>query len=242
MKIIGRNAMKSNNEMDYHVQDALYQGYPLYYYTGFGSYVTMTTDFNNKSNNIIEFFNTDGANLANIIFSGETEIIIKPTNGPNIEAKALSVDYANNKVVLDTNTWLTFANVAVATGNSGSNAINITSLTGKYDIINNGNYSNTAYPLKDIVYVGDSVLIDNNTSKIVSSVDYANGIIYLTTNLSDNANSMIAVKRNFIANSDFVYNQIYIYGPVGQRYINPQLTTENGLLITTEDDDILLVG
>ena len=127
-------------------------------------------------------------------------------------------------------------------GNSGSNTINITSLTGKYDIINNGNYSNTSYPLKDIVHIGDSVLIGNNTSKIVSSVDYANGIIYLTANLTSNANSMISVKRNFIANSDYVYNQIEIYGPVGQTYINPQLTTEDGTIITTEDDIILLVG
>ena len=242
MKVIGRHAMKSNSHLDFHVQNALYQGYPLYYYAGYGSYVTMTTDFTNKSNNIIKFFNIDGANLASFIYPGETEIILKPTNGPNVEARAVSVDYANNKVTLDTNTWLTFANVAVATGNSGSNTINITSLTGKYDIINNGNYSNTSYPLKDIVHIGDSVLIGNNTSKIVSSVDYANGIIYLTANLTSNANSMISVKRNFIANSDYVYNQIEIYGPVGQTYINPQLTTEDGTIITTEDDIILLVG
>ena len=85
-------------------------------------------------------------------------------------------------------------------------------------------------------------LIGNNTSKTVSSIDYANGIIRLTSNLTSNANSMIAVKRNFIANSDYVYNQIEIYGPVGSRYDNPQLTTEDGTIITTEDDIILLVG
>jgi hypothetical protein len=115
-------------------------------------------------------------------------------------------------------------------------------LTGKYDIINNGNYSDPDYLLKDIVYVGDSVLIDNNTSKIVKTVDYANGIITLTSNLSSDANSLIAVKRNFIANSTINYNQIQIFGPVGQAYINPQLTTENGIIITTEDGKILLVG
>jgi hypothetical protein len=109
---------------------------------------------------------------------------------------------------------LTFANVAIVTGNSGANVINITSLTGKYDIVNNGNYSNTAYPLKDIVYAGDNVLVDNNTSKTVSSVDYINGKIYLTANLSANANSYMAVNRTFSATG----NNVIIYGPLGTQY------------------------
>jgi hypothetical protein len=37
-------------------------------------------------------------------------------------------------------------------GYAGTNTINIISLTGAYDIINYSNYSNTSYPLKDIVY------------------------------------------------------------------------------------------
>ena len=182
------------------------------------------------------------ANIANFLFPGTTTISLTPTNGHNVEARIISVDYANNLVTLDTNTWLTFANVATATGNSGSNTINITSLTGYYDVINNGNYSDPNYPLKDIVFVGDSVLISNNTSKTVKSVDYANGIITLTTNLSSSANSYIAIKRNFIANSTINYDQVKVFGPVGLSYINPQLTTEDGLVITTEDGKILLVG
>lgn len=242
MKVIGRNAMKSNSHMDFHYQEGLFQGRPLFDYTGFGSYVTMTTDFTNKSNNIIKFNDIGTANLANIIFPGNTTIVLTPTNGPNVEALVIAIDYTSNLVTLDANTWLTFPNVATATGNSGSNTINITSLTGKYDIINNGNYSNTAYPLKDIVYVGDSILISNNTSKTVKSIDYINGIITLTTNLTADANSMIAVKRNFIANSELNSNQVKIFGSIGQLYINPQLTTENGITITTEDDLYLLVG
>jgi hypothetical protein len=242
MKIIGRHAMKSNSQMDFHFQEGLFQGRPLFDYTGFGSYVTMTTNFTNKSNNIIKFNDIGTANLANFIFTDSTTIVLTPTNGPNVEARVIAVDYTSNLVTLDANTWLTFPNVATATGTSGSNTINITSLTGKYDIINNGNYSNTSYPLKDIVYVGDSVLIGNNTSKTVKSIDYENGVITLTTNLTADANSMIAVKRNFIANSELNSNQVKIFGPIGQLYINPQLTTEDGIIITTEDNKILLVG
>ena len=70
----------------------------------------------------------------------------------------------------------------------------------------------------DIVYVGDSVLIGNNTSKVVKSIDYANGIITLTTNLSADANSYLSVKRNFIANSTIVSDQIRLFNPVDSIY------------------------
>jgi hypothetical protein len=119
--------------------------------------------------------------------------------------------------------------------NSGSNTINITSVTNAYDIINNGNYRNTSYPLKDIVYAGDKVLVDNNTSKIVSSVDYERGIIYLTSNLSSNANSFVSVNRTLDTRN------VRIFGQSGFQYV-PQLTTEDGQIITTEDDRIILLG
>lgn len=241
-KVIGRNAIKAANTTNFHMQDALLQGMPLYDYTGLGSTVTMVTDFTNKSNNIIKFNNIGTANLANIITIGNTIITITSTNGPNVRAKIVSFDTASNTAVMESNVWLTFANVAYITGNSGSNTINITYLTGAYDIVNNGNYSNTAYPLKDIVFAGDSILVDNNTSKIVNSVDYINGKIYLTTNLSSSANSLISVKRNFVANSTLNSNQVKVFGPIGQQYINPELTDQNGNIITTQDGTILLVG
>jgi hypothetical protein len=129
----------------------------------------------------------------------------------------------------------------VVTGESGSNVLNITSLTGLYDLMNNGNYSDKNYPIKDIVYSGDVVLVDNNTSKVVNTVDYVNQKIYLTSNLSADTNSYIDVKRTFIANSSLSSNQIKIYGPVGTAYI-PQLTTEDGDTIITEDEKIILLG
>jgi hypothetical protein len=73
--------------------------------------------------------------------------------------------------------------------------INITSITNSYNIINNGIFSNTAYPLMDIVYEGDKVLVANNTSKTVDYVDYIDNKIYLTTNLSADVSSNLAVNR-----------------------------------------------
>ena len=218
MNVIGRNALKSNTNYDFSAVEAMNQGYTLRYYTNnTASGVTMTTDFTNKSNNIISFNNLFGSNIATYIFTSNTSnssILIKPTNGPNVRTEIINVNTAANTITISSNIWLTFANVAIVTGNSGANVINITSLTGKYDIVNNRNYSNTAYPLKDIVYAGDNVLVDNNTSKTVSSVDYINGKVYLTANLSANANSYMAVNRTFSATG----NNVIIYGPLGTQY------------------------
>ena len=241
--LIGRNVMKSNNSIDYHGLEALFQGKTLEYYTGYtASGLEILSDFNNPSNNVIHFTNLLGAELSDFIYgyvpgTPESEIVIVPQHGPTIRSEVLSVDPVADTITLASNVWLTFANVATVTGNSGSNVINITTITNSYNIVNNGVYSNTAYPLKDIVYAGDKVLVANNTSKTVNYVDYTGGKIYLTGNLSAAANSYLSVNRTFTANGA----DIIIYGPIGLQYI-PEMATEDGTLITTEDGRVLIIG
>jgi hypothetical protein len=215
MNIIGRNVLKSLASYNFYGFEAVNQGHTLNYYTNSTSpTATMVTDFVNKSNNIIKLNNLSGANIANFITTSNSYVTIIPTHGPNIHADIINVNPVSNTITISSNVWLTFANVAIITGNSGSNLINITSLTGTYDIVNNGHYSNTAYPLKDIVYAGDKILVDNNTSKTVSTVDYINGKIYLTSNLTANANSYMAVNRTFTATG----NNVVFYVPIGIQY------------------------
>ena len=234
--IIGRYAVKSNSKYQTVSSDAFYEGQPLRAYTGYtGSTVSMYADFVNKSNNLIKFNNLSGANIANFIFSNSI-VQIKTQNGPNVKCEVISVDYTSNTVTLKNNTWLTYANVAVVTANSGSNVINIKSITDSYDIINNGQYSNTQYPLMDVIFAGDKISIANNTTKTVNYVDFIHGKIYLTTNITSNSNSYLSVNRTFVPTSCVV-----IFGPIGTEYI-PELTTETGLSITTEDNRIILVG
>lgn len=241
--ILGRYGLKSNNNLDINENSSLYSGEPLSFYLGsaVSDAVTISTNFTNKSNNIIKFNNTLGANIANIFFANSSTIGIETKNGMNVQSQVVAVNHLNDTITIASNIWLTYANVATVTGNSGSNALNITSLTGLYDIMNNGVYSDSDYPIRDIVYVGDTVSVDNNTTKTVNSVDYINGKIYLTSNLSTTTNSYLAVKRTFIANSSITSNQIKIYGPIGQQYI-PELVTQSGESITTEDGKLILLG
>jgi hypothetical protein len=239
MKVIGRFAMNSNNSVNYHGVEAVNQGKLLKDYTGYpASSVTMVTDFNNGSNNIIQFNNLANANLASFVYSN-SYIQIIPVNGPNIHAEVNSINYMANTVTLKTNTWLTFANVAYVSANTTSNVINILSVTKNYDIVNNGNYSNTAYPLKDIVFAGDRILIGSNTSntRTVTAVDWIGGKIYLSSNSNiTTSNTLLAVNRTLSAQTN-----VTIFGPVGIEYV-PQLTTEDGRILTTEDGSIILLG
>jgi hypothetical protein len=241
--VLGRYGLKSNNSVEYHSYSALNDGRNLSYHLGgfVSNAVTIATDFTNKSNNIIKFNNLLGANLTNIFTANVSSIQISTKNGPNVFSEVVSVNEAAETITLASNVWLTYSNVATITGNTGSNTLNITSLTGLYDLMNNGQYTDADYPIRDIVFVGDSVLVDNNTSKIVNQIDYVNGKIYLTANLSSTTNSYLHVKRNFIANSSLSSSQIKVYGSVGLSYI-PELITQSGQTLETEDGKIILLG
>ena len=206
MQAIGRFAMKSSNNTNFTAFDSFTSGQPLYHYTDTStSYVTMTSDFINYSNNIVTFHNLNGANIGTFIVANSNTLNMVTDDGFTVESQVSFVDYTSNTVILTDNVWLTFANVAIVTANAGENVINITNLTDAYNIINNGFYSNTAYPLMDIVYSGDKVQV-NNQIKTVSSVDYINGIINLDSNLTYASNGLLSVNRTFIANTVQILN------------------------------------
>ena len=236
-KLLGRYAIRSHANLTLSTLNALYTGYPLSHYTGDNSSNALIVgDFTNKSNNIVKLDNLGGdVDISEFIFANTSIIEIVGTNGINVKSKVVSVNSISNTIVTEANTWITYSNVAYISANSGSNVINITSITNSYDIVNNGNYSNTTYPLKDIIVVGDKVSIENNTVKTVTTVNYLNNYITVDSVLANNSNSLLSVNRT-IDSTDVI-----IYGPVGTVYV-PQLITENGDFITTEDDQILILG
>lgn len=236
MKVLGKYAVKSNTAHNFTAYNLLESGHTLGYYTGTtGSYATMTTNWTNQSNNIINLYALAGANIESFIATNGS-ITLTTANGFVIHSEVANVKGGSaNTVTLKDNVWTTFANVAYVTANSGTNIINITSLTNSYNIVNNGVYSNTAYPLKDIVYAGDYVLVANNTEKQVQSVNYTSGIIYLNGNLTSPANSLMSVRRTIST------NLVRIDGFLGTVYY-PSLTDELGNVLTTEDDLVILLG
>jgi hypothetical protein len=142
-------------------------------------------------------------------------------------------------VSLDEDVWLTYPSVALVSGNAGSNVVTVKSLTGSYDYINNGNYSNTSYPLYDIVNAGDTIYIANNLSRTVKTIDAVNGIITVDTNLTSNvggSNGFMSINRNISEIADFVK----IYGPIGVEYLS-EIGTEDGNNIATETRSIITI-
>jgi len=244
MKVLGRYKMSANLQYNTSYVEALQTGLLLQDYTGTpGSSVSIVTDFTNMSNNIVQFNTLGSIPLNTIITTGVPGVAnsileITPTNGPAIRSEVIAINNAANTVTLKENTWLTFANVAYISGRSGNSIINISSLTGSYDIINNGNYSNTRYPLMDIVYVGDTINIANNPILTVTSINYANNTLSFTPSLTANANGFMSVRRTYNNISD---GSVKIFGPLGVQYI-PQLSTEDDKVLTTEDNNIILLG
>jgi len=269
MQVLGRYAIKSNVEFKTTATEALYRGVPLQHYTGSNaSGVIMSSNFTSLSSNTVTFTNIPpGEDISTFIFSNvvgyaNSIIQIETPHGPNVRSEVWSIasvpsldlltssgseDLAaeaggedllteSSTITLKESYWLTFPNVATVTANSGSNTINIVSLTGSYDIINDGAYSNTMYPLMDIVYAGDLVQV-NNTVYTVTSVNYIGNTITVANNFTSNANGFLSVNRTLTATD----GQIVIYGPLGLAY-TPEITTEDGQLITTEDGNILILG
>ena len=236
MKVLGRYALKSNTAHKYSANSLLEAGHTLGFYTGdTGSYATLTTNWTNQSNNIIQLNALVGANIETFI-STNSSITLTTANGFIIHSEVANVKGGSaNTVTLKDSVWTTFANVAYVRANSGTNIINITSLTNSYNIVNNGVYSNTSYPLKDIVYAGDYVLVANNTEKQVQAVNYTSGIIYLNGNLSSPANSLMSVRRTISTST------VRIDGFLGTIYY-PSLTDELGNVLTTEDGFVILLG
>ena len=197
MKVLGRYALKSHNNVDYKAYPTFKSGKTLTRYTGDpSSHAEMTATFDNPSTNIIQLYNLNGFDITTLFYPGNT-ITLQTSSIDGVYAEIVDVvGYGSNTITIADDVWLTFYNVATATANSGDNFINITlSNPQPYDLINNRNYSNTDYPLKDIIRYNDIILVANNTQKTVDYVDYDHNVVYLLDTLTDDVNSLLSVNR-----------------------------------------------
>jgi hypothetical protein len=236
MKVVGRFVMKSNNNMVMRMTDTLSKGIVLGDYLYVGAGATMSTnDWYTYESNLITVTVGEGGNLMHILTSNSTVEMVS-NSGDVVFSKIVSYD--RTKIYLDDYTWLIYPDVAYVTANAGSNVINIQSLTGSYNIVNNGVYTDPSNPLKDIVKAdADYITVGNNNAVRVQTVDYTLGIIYTYTNLTYAATpSLMSVKRSLTANA---FN-IKIY--TTPQVVDPStISTEDGDIIITENGDVILL-
>ena len=90
-------------------------------------------------------------------------------------------------------------------------------------------------PLIDVIRVGDTITVNSNSS-VVTSVNTTTQIVTTATKLANGANGLISVSRTF----NSVGNVLVIAG-IGSQYF-PQLTTDDGTVLLTEDGSIILLG
>ena len=197
-------------------------------YDNFTFILLNTENTNLPSNNIVKIVPIGTNNIANV-FVANTSVLkfyYGAGNTDFVTSLVIGVNQAANTVTLKDNVWTYVANVLTATANNGNNQVlNITTLntvntyfaysstgTGNtslvWDFINNGNYSNTMYPLSDIVHVGD-VLYVNGVSQTVSSVDPIHGIITLSAALGSGANGLVSIGRNLAS----TFGNTFVYTP-----------------------------
>lgn len=239
-KVIPFNALKSEENIEQHRETFVSNNHTLGYYTGdAGSLANIYTTFENPSNNIIKFTSLVGANIEQFLFEGAM-ISIKTAQGPNVYSEIVSViDSTANVATMKDNVFLAFANVATANVTVSNNRINILSVTDQYDLINNGEYSNTQNKLEDIVFIGDRIRVVNGASVFhgtVTYVSYANGVIFANTTVSFSSNNANVSIRRDISSSD-----VLIYNNLGSVFY-PQLITQNGQEIITQDGRTLILG
>ena len=211
MQVLGRIAMTSNNNMNFITEDALFTGLPISYYTNETTQAQIAAGtFASPSNNIISFSNLLGANLANIFVANSSTIAFHYGGGATDVVKSLVTAVAGNNITVQDNVWTYFANVATGNAQAGNNqVINISTLTGNYDIINNGQYSNNQLKIADVIRVGD-ILYVNGTSQTVTSIALSsnvdNSIINLSGPLTSGANGLISIGRTITS----LYNNVQV--------------------------------
>jgi len=193
------------------------------------------TNFTSSATNIVYFENTNGANLANFITTDST-IQITTDQGDIVYSDVSFVNYADNYITLDDYTWLNYGNVMIVSGNANTNIINIQSLTGAYDHYNQNTDPTHRSTLTEVLRIGDSIIVSNNTPAIVIDINYSTNTAYLKSNLANTINSANAsVSRNYTSSN------VQIFNPVVPQYV-PEITTQSGYTITTSNGQIILLG
>lgn len=183
---------------------------------------------------------TYAGNTANGLYCWGAQFEPSYTPTKYIETEAQEVEVPTDVISIEDYAISHFPNVAYANVVSSNTQINITSITNQYDLINNGEYSNTQNKLEDIVFIGDDIRVyanaTNDYTGTVTYVSYSNNTIFVTPAPSFTANNAnVWVGRNIVSTDVNFFNSTGVGG-------TPQLITQDGEIIITQDDKVLTLG
>jgi hypothetical protein len=187
--------------------------------------------------NTIIIYNASGANVANVVYAN-SYVSITPTRGNPFYSKV--VNTTANTITLADN-WTTLVpNVAVATASSGSNVINISSITNSWNIAT----GNIVSYISDFINVYDQISFDGVTFKSITHVDQPSDLggiivggsqIYVNTAFGSAQSGYLTLKSNVVSSN------VYVSGIVAVQEVI-DLLTEAGVALTTENGSLLLLG
>jgi hypothetical protein len=122
---------------------------------------------------------------------------------------------------------------------SSNNRINILSATNEYDVINNGEYSNTENKIRDIIFTGDRIRVvsgSNTFHGTVTHISYSNNVIFANTTIPFSSNSAnISVGRNIVTSN------VQFFNSLGTLFF-PELMTQDNKNIVTQDNRVIILG
>ena len=143
--------------------------------------VTASVDM---SSNVMIIQNMNGGGLEPLTQNTHWITVYPEQINGNCKVYSTTKEYyeANSTIILEDDTFFTFPNVIYGYADANNIAINIAEFsvanTPVYDIINNGEYSNTKNHLVDIIFAGDNLTVAGNTY-VIQSVDYYAHLIYV---------------------------------------------------------------
>lgn len=231
MNLKGRYLLKSANGFNMITESSFQEGYHMDTFAGPSTLarIEANTSIGQVSTNIIRFVNTITANIGNTIFANDI-IEFTATNNLRAYSTITNVDWANNRVIIQDNVFVIFANVATGSANASSNVINIKTVTGQYD----GNFLNKTKS-NNIIFVGDAVSLNGGPYYSVTQV-FANGNIFVANNtFGPIDNAFITVNKS--ANTDTAL----VYGVI-QPHDYSDLITESGYILITESGFTIQAG
>ena len=197
-KLLGRYSITQNNVAGFVPSTAASKANTLLHYTGTAAAnVTMFANTSTVYQNVLQFNNLpQGTNIAEFIFANST-IRIAPVNGPNVVSTISSIDSANNLVVLNDKTILTFPNTFFVSYQANTNIVVVDAPTELYTFNDDYGYNITIdnlpqfeqspfLPLDVMLFAGDYIDLGSNNYMQVAAIDYPNNIIALTGTTSSN--------------------------------------------------------